>query len=64
MTETEFIGSPIVVDEAPREWSAGASLRALGLLVRWPLVIAAVIAWIVVVPILGFVEGVWQRLRP
>jgi len=62
MNEQNVVRSPVVLADEGYERSSAGLLRAPLLVVRWLAVVAAVIVWLVVVPIFGLIEGALRRL--
>ncbi|TMK60668.1 MAG: hypothetical protein E6G14_14105 [Actinobacteria bacterium] len=62
MNEQNVVRSPVVLADEGYEKSNAGLLRAPLLVVRWLAVVAAVIVWLVVVPIFGLIEGALRRL--
>ena len=62
MNEQNVVRSPVVLADGGYEKSNAGLLRAPLLVVRWLAVVGAVIAWLVVVPIFGAIEGALRRL--
>jgi hypothetical protein len=62
MNEQNVVRSPVVLADGRSEESNTGLLRTPLLVVRWLAVVGAVIAWLVVVPIFGAIEGALRRL--
>ena len=60
MTETEFVRAPIVLDAPRMQTQARTVLRLPVLVGRWVVVLAASVAWIVVVPLVETVLARWR----